>query len=271
MEQQGYLEIKKQRKYLILGLLVAIAAINATVFLTAGSEIEYYISDLSRISTIGAAAVLSLVVVIRQGIRGLFGRAYAMLAAGLILWVVAESIWAYHELVLGQETPFPSIADAFWLAAYGPIGYHMFSTAKFFGRGIKKPVVILVTAAAIIFSYFYLQAVVDISTLEGSDALTAVGISIAYPVFDAILLVPAILIITNAGRGQLTSIPWIFVAMLLLIIADSLLGLSAVADFAGQTFHITWIYNASYLCFMVGLLWYNKQFIFNAKRTAKLM
>ena len=99
--------------------MVAISAINATVFLTAGSEIKYYVSDLSRISTIGAASVLSLVVLIRQGTRGLFGRAYAMLAAGLILWVVAESIWAYNELALGQETPFPSIADAFWLVKYG--------------------------------------------------------------------------------------------------------------------------------------------------------
>ena len=61
--------------------------------------------------------------------------------------------------------------------------------------------------------------------------MIAVGISIAYPIFDAILLVPAILIITNAGRGQLTSIPWIFVAMLLLIIADSLLGLSSSSRF----------------------------------------
>ena len=271
MEQQGYVEIKKQRKYLIVGLLVAVAAIDAIVLFTAGSEFEYYVSDLSRISTIGAAAILSLVVVIRQGIHGLFGKAYVMLAAGLILWAAAESIWAYYELVLAQETPFPSPADAFWLAAYGPIGYHMFSTSKFFGRGIKKHVVFMVTAAAIIFSYFYLQAIVDVSTLEGSEAMTAVGISIAYPVFDAIVLVPAILMITNAGRGQLTSIPWIFVAMLLLVVADSLLGLTAVVDFAGQTFHITMIYNASYLCFMAGLLWYNKQFIFNAKKTAKIM
>ncbi len=271
MEQQGYLEIKKQRKYLIVGLLVAVVAIDATVLFAAGSEIEYYVSDLSRIGTIGAAVILSLVVVSRQGVTGLFGRAYAMLAAGLVLWMIAELIWGYYELGLGVETPFPSPADAFWLAAYGPIGYHMFSTSKFFGRGIKKPVVIVVTAAAMILAYFILQAIIDASTLEGADAMTAVGISIAYPVFDAIVLVPAILMITNAGRGQLTSIPWIFIAMLLLFIADYLLGLTAVVDFAGQTFHITMIYNASYLCFMAGLLWYNKQFIFNAKKTAKLM
>lgn len=269
MEQQAYLEIKKQRKNLILGLIATIAVINLVVFLTAGSDIEYFVSDLSRIGTIGGAVVLSLIVVRRQGVAGLFGKAYAMLAAGLILWVIAESIWGYYELALGQETPFPSIADAFWLSAYGPIGYHMIRTSKFYGRGIKKPTIIIVSAAAAIFSYFYLQAIIDVSTLEGTDALLGVGISIAYPVFDAIVLVPAVLMITNAGRGQLTSIPWIFVAMLLLVIADSLLGLAAVVDFTGQGFHITMIYNASYLCFMAGLLWYNKQFIFSEKQLVK--
>lgn len=269
MEQQAYLEIKKQRKYLILGLIATVAVINSAVFVSAGSDFEYFVSDLSRIGTIGTAVVLSLIVVRRQGVSGLFGKAYVTLAAGLILWLIAESIWGYYELVIGEETPFPSIADAFWLSAYGAIGYHMFSTFRFFGNGIKKPTIIVVAVAATIFSYFYLQAVIDVSTLEGADAIFGVGISIAYPILDAIVLVPAILIITNAGRGQLTSIPWIFVAMLLLVIADSLLGLTAVVDFAGQTFHITMIYNASYLCFMAGLFWYNKQFIFNEKKLVK--
>jgi hypothetical protein len=269
MEQQVYSEIRRHRKNLILALIAAIVIIDSAVLLSAGSDIEFFISDLSRIGTIGAAVVLSLVVVRRQGVGGFFGKAYVMLAAGLILWMVAESIWGYYELVIGEETPFPSIADAFWLSAYGPIGYHIFSTSKFFGSGVKKPIVVAVSAAAIVFSYFYLQAVIDISTLEGPDALLGVVISILYPVFDAIVLIPVILIITNAGRGQLTSIPWIFVSMLLLVVADSLLGLTAVVDFAGQTFHITMIYNAAYLGFMAGLLWYNKQFLLNEKRLVK--
>lgn len=269
MEQQAYLEIKKQRKNLIIGLIATITVLNSFVFLTAGSDIEYFVTDLSRIGTIGSAVVLSLIVVRRQGVTGLFGKAYAALAAGLILWAIAESIWGYYELGLGEETPFPSIADAFWLSAYGPIGYHMYNTFRFFGSGIKRPTMIVVSVAAVVFSYFYLQAVIDVSTLEGADAMIGVLISIAYPLLDTIVLVPAILIITNAGRGQLTSIPWIFVAMLLLVIADSLLGLTAVVDFAGQTFHITMIYNASYLCFMAGLLWYNKQFIFDEKQLVK--
>ena len=269
MEQQGFLEIKRARRNLVLGLIIAIVAVDSIVLLTAGSDLEAMLSDISRIGTIGAASALSLVVVGRQKIKGLFGRAYLALSVGLILWLVAESIWGYYELVLGIETPFPSIADAFWLAAYIPIGYHMFGTAKFFGKGVKKSIIIIVTAAAAMYLAFYVQEIVNVSELEGADALVAFSISVAYPVLDAILIVPAVLIITNAGKGQLTSIPWVFVAMILLIIADSLLGLSQVTNFSSETYHITMIYDASYLCFMAGLIWYNKQFILDMRKMVK--
>jgi hypothetical protein len=269
MEQQTYLDIKRQRRNLVLGLIAAIVVINSAVFLTAGSNLETLVSDISRVGTISSAAILSMIVVARQKVSGLFGKAYAALAAGLILWVVAESTWAYYELGLGTETPFPSIADAFWLAAYGPIGYHLFSTARFFGKGVKKSMVIIVAVAAAMFLAFYGQAIVSVSELEGAEALTALAISLAYPVFDVALIVPAVLIVTNAGRGQLTSIPWIFVGWILLVIADSLLGITAVTNFTGELFHITMTYNAAYLCFMAGLVWYNKQFIFDEKKLAR--
>lgn len=269
MEQQTFLNIAKERRKLVIGLAICIFAIDGLVFSTSGSDIEIFVGDLSRIGTISAAAILSLIVVVRQKTSGLFGRAYASLAASLLLWVVAESIWGYYELGLGVETPFPSIADAFWLSAYGPLGYHLFSTAKFFGKGVKKSTIVIVTTAAALFLAFYVQAIAEIFALEGPEALPSLAISIAYPVLDVILIVPAVLMITNAGRGQLTSIPWIFVGWVLLVIADSLLGITAVTNFTGEVFHITMTYNAAYLCFMAGLVWYNRQFIPDAGKLAK--
>jgi hypothetical protein len=267
--QQSTLNIAKERRNLIVWLLAAVIVVNAIVFLTHGTEIEQYIGDLSRVGTIGSAVILSLIVVKRQKFSGLFGRAYAALAIALALWLVAESIWAYYEIGLGIETPFPSLADLFWIAAYIPLGYHVFSTARFFGKGIKKHTVLIVSAAGALFLYFYIQAIVGVSELEGPDALVSLAISIAYPVFDVILIVPAVLMVTNAGKGQLTSIPWIFIAWILLVIADSLLGITAVTGFTGEVFHITMTYNAAYLFFTAGLLWYNKLFIIDEKKLTR--
>lgn len=269
MEQQAYIDIKKHRRNLLLGLIATIMAIDGAVLFTAGSDIEILVGDLSRIGTISGAAALSLIVVSRQKVSGLFGRAYASLAASLILWVVAESVWGYYELGLGVETPFPSIADAFWLLAYGPFGYHLFSTARFFGKGVKKSTIVIVVVAAALFLGVYLQAIAEVYALEGPEALPSLAISIAYPVLDVILIVPAVLMVTNAGRGQLTSIPWIFLGWILLVIADSLLGITAVTNFTGEVFHITMTYNAAYLCFMAGLVWYNRQFIPDARKLVR--
>jgi hypothetical protein len=268
MEQQAYLDIKQARRNLLLGLIAAIVAIDGVVLITAGSDMEIFASDVSRIVTISAAAALSLVVVARQKVSGLFGRAYASLAAGLILWVIAESIWGYYEVGLGVERPFPSIADGFWLAAYGPFGYHLFSTARFFGKGVKKSAIVIVGVAAALYLAFYVQAILEIFALEGPEALPSLAISIAYPTLDAMLIIPAVLIVTNAGKGQLTSIPWIFVGWILLVLADSLLGIAAVSA-PDMIFHITMVYNASYLCFMAGLVWYNRLFIHDAKQLVK--
>lgn len=268
MEQQSFLNIAKERRNLIVALAISIFVIDGLVLFTAGSDMEIFVGDLSRIGTISSAAILSIIVVARQRTSGLFGRAYASLAVGLILWLTAESIWAYYELGLGIETRVSSVADIFWISGYGPLAYHLFSTARFFGKGVKKSRVVLVSVAATIFLAFYAQAAISISALEGQEGLLTLMIAITYPVLDTILLVPAVLMIMNAGRGLLTSIPWIFVGCILLVAADSLLGMSAIIGMAEPVFHITMVYNAAYLCFMAGLMWYNRQFIVGEKKLA---
>jgi hypothetical protein len=269
VEQQAYLEIRRQRRNLILGLLGAVATISGLVLITIGSDFEFVFGDLSRIATVGSAVVMSFIVVSRQKVSGLFGKAYLSLAIGLTLWLGAEIIWSYYEIGLGVETPFPSVADGLWIASYVPFAYHIFLTSRFFGKGVKKPIAIITCAAGALFLYFYIQALVGVSELEGPEALVSVLISIAYPVFDILLIIPAVLMVVNGGRGQLTSIPWIFIGWILMVIADSLLGITAVTNFTGEVFHITMTYNATYLCFTAGLVWYYLQFIPNRKQLAR--
>ncbi len=269
MEQQSFLNIAKERRKLVIALAISIFATNGLVFFTTGSEIELVVSDLSRVGAVASAVIMSTVIVSRQKVSGLFGRAYLALAAGLTLWLAAEAVWAYYEIGLGIETPFPSIADAIWIASYGPFAYYIFSTSKFYGKGVKKSRIVIVSIAAAMFLAFYVQLIVSVSELEGSEALASFAISVAYPVFDVMLIVPAVLMVTNAGRGQLTSIPWMFIGWILMVTADSLLGITAVTNFTGETFHITMTYNATYLCFLAGLVWYNKQFIRSSKEIEK--
>lgn len=244
-------------------------AINLVVLATSQSDAIIAASDLSRILTVGAAAVISAIVVARQNVTGIFGRAYLALAVGLVLWLAAESTWGYYELVLQIERPFPSIADALWLSAYGPIGFHLFSTARFYGRGVGRYKVAAVIAGMSVFVGLYITGLAGVSQLQGEGAELAIAISIAYPLLDTVLFMPAILIVLNSGKGYLTSIPWIFIGWIALGIADTLLGIAQVQNFDGDLFMINAFYVIAYLAMAAGLWWYNRFFIFDKAKLRK--
>jgi hypothetical protein len=268
MEHQSFINIAKERKNLVIALAISIFAVDMSVFFTAGSEMELIVSDLSRIGTIGSAMIMSIIVIARQKAGGLFGRTYIALSIGIALWLAAESTWAYYEIGLQIERPFPSIADGLWIAGYGPFIYHLFGTAKFFGKGVKKLSVVIVTAAVIAFMYFVVNSIMSVFDLSDPESYGPLAISMAYPIFDATCVIPALLMVTNAGRGQLTSIPWIFVAVILFVAGDSMLGMMLVVESA-EVYPITMILNAGYLCVTAGLLWYNRMFITDEKTLAK--
>lgn len=273
--EKNYIElnISVERKKYVVGLVITIAAVNGFVTLVMGLETNFVYFDLLRIGTIASAAVLSFAIFARQGSSGLFGRAYTGLLMGLTMWLVAESIWGYYEVVLAEESPFPSMADIFWLVAYAGLLYYVFSMYKFFGKGVKSYQIVAVVGIIALFAFFYLESLISVSLPpEGEDIndyVLPLGISVAYPVLDVILLVPAVLVVLNSGKGQLTAIPWAFVSFILTAIADILLGYSAVTGFQNDVTIITMIYNAAYLCMAAGLLWYLRFFISERKQAIK--
>jgi branched-chain amino acid transport system substrate-binding protein len=274
MEKQSTeLNIAVEKRKYVVGLILAVAAVNGFVSLIMGSDTNYVYFDILRIVTIASASVLSIVVFGKQGSKGLFGRAYTGLAVGLAMWLIAESVWGYYEVVLGEETPFPSIADVFWLGAYGGLLYYVSSMYKFFGKGVKKYQLAAVVGIIGGFAFFYLQSLISVSLPPDGESMDGyiipLAISVAYPVLDVILMVPAILIVLNSGKGHLTSIPWAFVSFILVAIADILLGYSAVTGFQNDVTIITMMYNASYLCMAAGLLWYLRFFISERKQVFK--
>ena len=256
-------EIKVGRKKLILSFIVIIIVANIIILAVPdqnGAE------DLSRIFAVGSASALSLIVMARQGIAGIFGKAYLAISIGIILWLAAEVTWGYYELVLNVDKPFPSLADAFWLAGYGPVGYHLFRMSRFYGRDIKKYKIAIVAAGIVLFSSLYIQQLVLIFASDPETTTEGLAISIAYPVLDAALFMPAIVIVWNAGRGHLTSIPWIFVSWISLGIADTLLGIASIQNFEGNLVIVNLFYIVAYVGMAAGLWWYNRFFILGKKK-----
>jgi len=83
-----------------------------------------------------------------------------------------------------------------------------------------------------------------------------------------VLIVPSALILLNPVKGSLTSIPWIFLAVLILGIGDCIFAYTfnvrAMEDlnWISKLFFIT-----SYVIAAGGLFWHNKFFIGNQKES----
>jgi hypothetical protein len=269
LKTQQELNVNTIRKRLVISLIVCIVLVDSLVLL-APEGTRLTIGDIINPSSIVIATALSLLVVYRQKTDGLIGKAYAFLAAGLTLWCIAEILWSFTELVLGQKRPFPSISDGLWLIAYGPLIYYAFKMYNAFHNNSSKFSITLVSIGVAAYLLYIIPLTASTYELSKQEDIFLFLISISYSILDMVFIFPASLIILNSVKGarggELTSIPWIFLSMVVIAVADSVFGYTSVAGLEALEWTSPPIYSAGYLLMAVGLFWHNRFFIFDEKR-----
>jgi hypothetical protein len=272
LKTEQELNVKTIRKRLVIALIVSIVLADSLVLL-APQERRLVIGDIINPISIVIAAALSLLVVYRQKTDGLIGKAYAFLAAGLTLWCIAEILWSFTELVLGQKRPFPSISDGLWLVAYGPLIYYAFKMYNAFHNNSSRFSITVVSIGVAAYLLYIIPLTASTYELSKQEDIFLFLISISYSILDMVFIFPASLIILNAVRGarggELTSIPWIFLSMVIIAVADSVFGYTSVAGLDALEWTSPPIYSAGYLLMAVGLFWHNRFFIFDEKRAVE--
>jgi hypothetical protein len=93
-------------------------------------------------------------------------------------------------------------------------------------------------------------------------------ISISYLLLDLVFIFPAALVILNSeifdtkNQGVLTFFPWMFVAMIIIGLADSIFAYTSVSGYYQLEWITTPIYTSGYLLMAFGLYWHYKFFIY---------
>ena len=140
------------------------------------------------------------------GFKSAVGKGIILIALGLISWSLGNWIWSYYNFFLASDIPYPSWADAGYIAAVPLWAAGMFYLSKATGAKFALRNVIgklyliflpLVTLAA---SYYLLVSVARGGSITAGGGMGKVFFDFAYPLGDVVIVTLALLILGLSSK-----------------------------------------------------------------------
>ncbi len=190
-------------------VLVSAALLLVGLVLLAGpgdSRAVLVVDDLAQL-VLAAAACASLGLCARRA-SGRLRHCWAALSLGCASWAAGQAVWSWYELVLGRETPFPSVADVgflgFPVCAAVALLLHPAGGGRADGRRRLLDGLTVAAALGLVSWSTALGAAVS----EGFDDALASAVGIAYPAADLVVLTLVVLLLVRApaARGPLAAL-----------------------------------------------------------------
>ena len=243
----------------IIAIAVAAAYTIMTIFTVANPTDNLLNSPASVTITAGIAVAAASVVVFKQKTSGLYGKTYVALTIGLSCWFAGELIFTYDSVIVGSPPASLSLAEVPWLSTYAFFGYYVFKAYQFFGYAVTRSHMITVLAGVSLLMAMTTSSILNSlgSAVENEPLLL---IRLLYPIGDAVLIVPSVLLLLTLRHGILTYTPWLFISIGLILVAAadiafSNMSLLQIADVGVMIFPL---YNAGNLAFIGALVWYSR-------------
>ena len=240
--------------------VIVIAAVTSSLIFFAKVEARANNADWILSITAAVAASVAIAILYRQKHHnGFIEKADFALAMGLALSLCAAILWAVYEIILDVVPPVPSLADIFSISAYAFLSFYVFSTYLRFYKifHFSKKSLIATVIATSIFLFFIISYTVSLADLSSSRGIAIFCVIVAYPVLDAIIMVPSFLIVVNNRKEPQWFTPWICksAGILLVVIADSWFALFVVTSLTNELWPSTMIIAASRVIIVAGLFW----------------
>lgn len=230
--------------------VVVVMAALTVVMLNASASITVPVDDLAELMAPIIAAAACWVTASRH-----LGRARAgwiLIGASAATWGAGQGAWCWLELVVHKDNPFPSPADIGFVAAVPVLLLGLFALPVWpAGPGAKLRAFtdgLLTAGGLLLISWHTVLAAIVASP---SDTVLAQGLSLFYPVADAIVVTVLIVMWSRAARESRTAILLVVLGLGLIAVSDSTFAYQqAQASFgSGSIIDLGWV--AGYL--VVGL------------------
>jgi len=176
--------------------LFIVMGVAATYFLSGQSSFLAPFSDVFR-SIIAGVALFSSLFALRNywvNLESTLSRIWLCFTIGMAFWFLSQLSWTVQTLVFNVRNPYPSIADVYRL-----VGYSALFGAIFVYMGIFQPVISKkIVTAAVTVALPTSAGVIPSILLAARGMMSQVNpatmlVSIAYPIFDLLLLGQAML------------------------------------------------------------------------------
>jgi hypothetical protein len=312
-------ENRTKNEVVLVALIVSVVFTNILIIFSPDDASRFYNAGLTSTVTIGVALAICLIQVYRYKRRGRSAlvqvntkqspyyynnnKMHFSICLFLGLWFVAQFVWTFPY----QQTAGVWIADIIWFVGYASFGYFLYSLYYHFFRTEHEPLVLVLVAIIIAtVLVLVLDIIVSILRLLSTQPVdfSILLPTLVYPILDAALIFPAVLIFWGARKKIVTqeqqvrntdetiqseedrpsspshnitktSSIWIFllsIAMILSAIGDTGFAFStAYGPDSVQRDVWIWnvIYNADHLCLAAALIGYASFFSFR-KQDRKL-
>ncbi|MGD0175597.1 MAG: hypothetical protein ABSC50_02090 [Candidatus Bathyarchaeia archaeon] len=173
---------------------------------------------------------------------------------GMLLWFLGESTWAVYALWYSVPTPFPSVADVFWLAGYAPLIVAMvFQAWPFRDFFATKRMLGVVSLILVVAGMLLLVLLPSAYASEIGQDLASVLVGLAYPLLDVVLLIVALPVLFLFGRGTFWR-PFLFitVGLILTFLGDTLFSWATTAGVYYDGSYLELFFHWGYLALVYG-------------------
>jgi len=219
-------------------LVTSIVVANSFIIFTSDQNSKFYFAKLTTTVTSGVAFAIALLMVYKYKIkehqfvphqfRTRQDIMHSSICIFLGIWFVAQLIWSFYD----QQSPAPSVTDILWLIGYVLFGYFLYSLLYISRKELEAHTFFIVASIVTISLTYIVIIILSVSSLltfQKPDISVTI-LTIAYPILDAILLVPALLIfrirrnpVTIDHRSvraeQQEDISWILLSLSIILFA----------------------------------------------------
>jgi hypothetical protein len=197
--------------------------------------------------------------------------------AGWVCWAIAEILWAVFSWT-GQEVPYPSLADFFWLVGYIPMGIGLFARVRSLPvkpTSGQQAIIWGISLGTVVFTIIFVLRPI-IQNNDPQRLLESI-LNLIYPLFDLFLLIIVLYLFFSYEQGAY-GFGWrlLLIGFIIHQIANLIFSYASSSSLYYPSLQANWTstlavdvpYNLSYVFWLVGV--YMLRILLSEHRTFEL-